>query len=171
MLGRLFSTRLYLQLKRSNLNDEKATRPLLDSIRVHIWDTSAVAAGRKDILFDSLITHYDGIASIDSLQNWLTIRAVDSSFYNEMLNHVIMNIPEVDSVYDFTHPIRLPLDTTLLAFVRAQNRSLVEYFLLNLLWIGTPDEKARALAKLQTLTGRRHRTAEEWSDWWRGRYR
>jgi YVTN family beta-propeller protein len=171
MLGRVFSTRLYLQLKRSTLNDGKATRPLLDSIRVHTWDTSAAAAARKDVLFDSLITRYDGISSIDSLQNWLTIRAVDSSFYNEMLNEVIMNIPGVDSVYDFTHPIRLPMDTTLRAFVRTQNRSLVEYFLVNLLWIGTSDEKARALAKLQTLSGQPYRTAEEWSEWWRGRYR
>jgi len=168
---RTYTTRLYLQLKRSNLNNGKATRPLLDSVRAHLRDTSAAAAARRDVLLDSLIAAFDGISSIDSSQNWLTIRASDSSFYNEMLNLVIMNIPGADSVHDSPNPIRLPLDTTMDAFVRAHNRDLVEYFLVNLLWIGTPDEKTRALAKLTVLTGQSYQTAEEWSEWWRGRYR
>ncbi|MGA2624950.1 MAG: YncE family protein [Bacteroidota bacterium] len=170
MFGRLYAFRLYLQLKRSNLNGGIMTRPLLDSIRAHMWDTSAAAAARRDVLFDSLIAVYDGISSIDSLQNWLTRPANDSSFYNEMLNLVIMNIPGADSVHDFRNPVHLPLDTTMQAFVRAHHRDLVEYFLVNLLWIGTPDEKARALISLTMLTGQSYRTAEEWSEWWRGRY-
>lgn len=171
MFGRIHAFRLYFQLKRSNLNNRMTTRPLLDSIRVHLWDTSAAVAARRDVMFDSLIAVYDGISSIDSLQNWLTVRANDSPFYDEMLNLVIMNIPGADSVHDFRNPIHLPLDTTMQAFVRAHRRDLVEYFLVNLLWIGTPDEKSRALAELTTLTGQPYRTAEEWSEWWRGRYR
>ncbi len=169
--GRLYTTRLYLQLKRSNLYNGMTTGRLLDSVRAHLRDTSAAAAARRDVLLDSLIAAFDGISSIDSLQNWLTIRAGDSLFYNEMLNLVIMNIPGADSVHDSPNPIRLPLDTTMDAFVRAHNRDLAEYFLVNLLWIGTPDEKARALDKLTTLTGQPYRTAEEWSEWWRGKCR
>jgi YVTN family beta-propeller protein len=171
VFGRVYATRLYLLLKRSNLNDGKATRPLLDSIRAHTRDTSAAAAAKRDVLFDSLIANYDAISSIDSLQNWLAIRASDSLFYNEMLNLVIMNIPGGDSVHDSWRPTHLPLDSTMHAFVRAHNLDLVEYFLVNLLWIGTPDEKTRAVAELTTLTGQSYRTAEEWSEWWRGRYR
>jgi hypothetical protein len=74
-------------------------------------------------------------------------------------------------VHDFRKPLHLPLDTTVRSFVRAHHRDLVEYFLVNLLWIGTPEEKARAFAELTTLTGRSYRTPEEWSEWWRGRYR
>jgi YVTN family beta-propeller protein len=171
MFGRAFAMRLYLHLKRSNLNDGNSTRPLLDSIRAHVRDTSAAASEKRDVMFDSLIAAYDVIASIDSLQNWLMIRMADSSFYSEMLNLVIMNIPGADSVHDFRRPVHLPLDTTLHAFVRAHQRDLVEYFLVNLLWIGTPGEKSRALAELATLTGQSYRSAEEWSEWWRGRYR
>ncbi len=173
MFGRAYATRLYLQLKRSNLNNGIATRPLLDSIRVHMRDTSAVTAANRDVLLDSLIAAYDGVSSIDSLQNWISIRASDSLLYNEMLNLVIMNIPGADPMYDFWNPIpiHLPLDTAMHAFVLAHNRDLVEYFLVNLLWIGTPDEKTHALAKLTMLTGQSYQTAEEWSKWWRGRYR
>ena len=171
IFGRIYTTRLYHQLKRSNLNDGKATRPLLDWIRAYSSDTSASVVAKRNVLFDSLLVAYDGIVSIDSLQNWLTIQAADSSFYNEMLNLVIMNIPGADTIQDLQRPIHLPLDSTMQVFVRAHNRDLVEYFLANLLWIGTPDERTRALAKLTTLTGQSYRTAEEWSEWWRGRYR
>jgi hypothetical protein len=171
IFGRAYSTRLYLQLKRSGLNDRKSSRLLLDSIRAHLRDTSAAAAAWRDVRFDSLIASYDCISTIDSLQNWLTIQAIDSSLYNEMLNLVIMNIPGADSVHHSHAPLHLPLDTTMHAFIRAHNRDLVEYFLVNLLWIGTSVEKTRALAKLATLTDRSYRSAEEWSEWWRSRYR
>ena len=171
MLGRVIATRLYLLLKRSNLNDGKATRPLLDSIHAHRRDTSSAASATRDVLFDSLIAKYDGISSIDSLQNWLTKPAVDSLLYNEMVSLAIQNIPGADIVYNFRNPIHLPLDTTMQGFVRAHNRDLVEYFLVNLLWIGTPDEQTRALAHLTRVTGLSYQTAEEWSEWWRGKYR
>ena len=127
---RAYALRLYLHLKRSNLNDAKETRPLSDSIR-----------------------------------------AIDSSFYNEMLHEVIVNIPGADSVLGYRSPMHLPLDSTAREFVRAHHRDLVEYFLINLLWIGTPDEKTSARAELTTFTGNSYSTPEEWSEWWRGRYR
>jgi hypothetical protein len=170
MFSRAFSTKLYLQLKRSTLNNQPSTRIMLDSIHVHTRDTSAAAAAKKDILLDSLISAYDGIASIDSIHNWFGILAADSSFYDEMLNLVIKNMPGADTVTALRGPLRLPLDTAARAFLHTHLTDRIEYFLVNMLWIGTPDEKTRARAKLIALTGQSYQTAEEWSIWWRSRY-
>ena len=40
--------------------------------------------------------------------------------------------------------------------------------LLQILWLGTPDEVAKAKAALERETGRDFKSTSQWEDWWRG---
>jgi len=39
--------------------------------------------------------------------------------------------------------------------------------LIQIVWIGTEDERRRARYELQKLTGQNFQTAKEWTTWWR----
>jgi hypothetical protein len=47
---------------------------------------------------------------------------------------------------------------------------LIQYLLINMLWISTPDEKHEALDYLQKKTGQTFTSRREWAVWWRQQY-
>jgi hypothetical protein len=84
---------------------------------------------------------------------------------------VLKNIPSRGPLAYITKPFEnITLNDSAKSIIKPYTKDLIEYFLVQLLWIGTPDETKRAQKELQARTGLHLQTAREWSDWWRSNY-
>jgi hypothetical protein len=162
----IYTNRLAFQLKRSYLNSRPDVRPWLDSLRRYAQDTSRVGNKRKVEIADKLIKGFDAIQNINSLDKWIAMPLNDGPYYLPILKRVLTNMPSIE----YEQLEKLSLNEDLKSIILSCKEDLINYFLINLLWIGTHDETNRARKELILRTGLKLRTAEEWSAWWRTQY-
>jgi hypothetical protein len=170
MYFRSYARRLGFQLQRSYLNSKPDARSWLDSMRKYTWDSSQTAIAKRVEVADKLIKNFDAIKNIDSLEKWMTLPMRDTSYYLTMLASVLANLPSQGDTIEKRQIPHVSLNEETRALIHRGKEDLVEYFLVNLLWIGTPDEKNRARKELMEKTKLKFTTEQEWSDWWRSKY-
>jgi len=168
--SRSYAFRLSFLLKRSYLNSRPDIKPMLDSLRRYSWDTSRTINNKRIEVADKLIKTFDAVQNINSLDEWITMPLRDSLYYLDMLRQVLSNLPTQGLPFENEQYAKLVLNKETNAQILNRKEELIEYFLINLLWIGTPDEKTRAGDELRAKTGLKLRTEQEWSEWWRTKY-
>jgi hypothetical protein len=52
-------------------------------------------------------------------------------------------------------------------FIQEYSQPIIIESLINLLWVATPEERARAIEYLKKETGLNYEAAKEWTEWWR----
>ncbi len=162
---------LDFQLKRSYLNSRPDVRPWLDSLQRYALDTSRIGNKRKVEIADKLIKSFDAVKNINLLNEWIAMPFGNWQFYLTMLKMVLTNLPSREiPILENKQFENLSLDEHTKSIILNRKEDLINYFLVNLLWIGTPDEKGRATKELMSRTGLKLRTEEEWSNWWRTKY-
>jgi hypothetical protein len=161
-----YSQLLAFHLKRSYLNSRPDVRPWLDSLQRYAQDTSRIANKRRAEIADKLIKGFDAVQNINLLDKWIAIQLKDANWYLPMLKKVLTNMPSIE----YKQLEKLSLNEESKTIILNHKEDLINYFLVNLLWIGTPDENNRARKELTSRTGLKLRTAEEWSAWWRTQY-
>jgi hypothetical protein len=161
--------RLMFLVERSYLNDSPELKVLLDSLRRYPWDSRTLSKQSLEIA-DKLIKSFDAIQNINSLDEWITMPLRDSMYYIDMLRQVLSNLPTQGLPFENEQYTKLILNKETKAQILNRKEELIEYFLVNLLWIGTSDEKNRARNELTAKTGLKFKTEQEWTDWWRTKY-
>ena len=171
LYSRTYGIRLAYQLKRSYLNSREDIQPMLNSLLRFAWDTNRIAIKKRDGIAKKLIAKFDAVQNIISLNEWIAMPLRDSSRYLPMLKIVLTNFPPRGLVVYGSEPFaNLSLNDSAKSIIKPRAKDLIEYFLVQLLWIGTPDEIKRAQKELQARTGLHLQTPREWSDWWRSQY-
>lgn len=166
----IYTNRLYYNLKRSYLNSDLHIRPSLDSLLSHSRDSSDSGKKKFTELADRLITGFDAVRNIKSLDKWIAMPLKDSTAYLNRLNSVLGNLPSVVEE-DEEQFQDISLDENTKTSIVRYKKDLTEYFLVELMWIGNTEEQNQARAELQRMTGLELKTAKEWSNWWRSKYR
>jgi hypothetical protein len=167
----IYTRDLIYQLKRSYLNSRPDVRPWLDSLLRYALHTSREGNKRKVEIADKLIKGFDAIQNINLLDEWIAIQLNDESQYLPRLRMVLTNMPsQGPNILQYRLLDNSNLDQDSKSTILKQKEDLINYFLVNLLWIGKPDEKNRARKELISRTGLKLRTEEEWSNWWRTKY-
>ena len=167
----IYTRNLIYQLKRSYLNSRPAVRPWLDSLLRYALYPSRLGNERKVEIADKLIIGFDAVQNINLLDEWIVIQLNDGSQYLPMLRMVLANMPlQGPNILQYRLLENSNLDQYSKSTILKQKENLIDYFLVNLLWIGTPDEKNRARNELISRTGLKLTTEEEWNTWWRSKY-
>jgi hypothetical protein len=161
--------RLRFLVERSYLNDSPELKVLLDSLRRYPRDSRILSKQSLEIT-DKLIKSFDAIQNINSLDEWITMPLRDSMYYLAMLKQVLSNLPTQGLPFENEQIANLSLNEETKSMIKNRKEDLIEYFLVNLLWIGTPNERNRARDELMTMTGLKYKTEQEWTDWWRNKY-
>ena len=168
---------LLYQLKRSYLNLEPSGRQWIDSLSQNRREmiTSRTAANRVMEIADQLCREFDSMKDIDLFEESRIVPGVaDSSRFGVMLKMWYANllsdaattetIPSLSLApqYYQTVPDSLAQEELL-----RHHKDLEQSLLINLLWVATPEESARAVERLRRETGLNLTTANECSVWWR----
>jgi len=170
MYSQGYAIRLSNQLRRSYLFSRPEFRPWLDSLRHYAWDTSRIVNRKRIEIANRLIKSFDAIQNINSLETWIAKPLKDSAWYLPMLKMVLANLPPQAMPLGIDQLENLSLNEDTKPMIITRKEELVEYLLVNLLWVGTPDEQNRARTELTAKTGMKLKDEREWSDWWRTKY-
>ena len=168
--SRAYARLLSMQLTRSYLFSHVDDRRWLDSFRLPVWDPSKPTHAKRIATADKLIKKFDAIQNISSLDEWIAKPLRDSVWYLSMLEQVLTNLPSQGSPSGGEQFKYVLLNEATKSKILQHKEDLVEYFLVNLLWIGTADEKEHARNELVKKAGLQLRTEQEWSNWWRSKY-
>ena len=121
---------------------------------------------------------FDAIKNITNFDDWLLkIENPDDRYYDVMIRTVLKSLPESTSVqrpgYRFTNVLEsnLPLSDSEKQVIRERIEELKFYSLVNLLWLGSADERAAAKLSLQEMTGLSHEVPSAWQKWFEEKYR
>jgi hypothetical protein len=170
LFARSYAARLAEQLRRSCLYSRPDGRAWLDSLMRYAWDTSRSTVERRLHVIEQLIQRFDAIENINALEKWITVPLRDSMIYFPMLKMSLANLPSPDPEIENQNLSGASLSGNANSLITSRKEDLTEYFLVNLMWIGTSDEKKRAMEELKAKTGLKWETQQEWTAWWRTKY-
>lgn len=128
-------------------------------------------------IVSELVNSFDAIENIERIDEWATLKNLpDPSSFSPMIRNYIQNLPSNPGLKVLPNSSQrgVPSESTLSNYKDEQllilKKELVQYSLINLLWLATPLEKERAIRALQQSTGLNYATADEWSAWWRSKH-
>jgi hypothetical protein len=162
--------RLGYMFKRSTLSTRSDDSALIDSMIQLAHARRGFSQPRRIEIAKQLIDHFDAVENIESLDRWITLPLGDSSYYLPMLRMCVWNLPPSDEGHEITSDLEIGLNDATKAAILAQKETLIEYFLVNLLRIGTPKERSRAIMALERHTGKRFKDIDGWKTWWASKY-
>ena len=114
----------------------------------------------------------DVVEEISSLRIWT--RLIDkiagasnlvARHYDETLMSILPGAPALD--VRFETPTKAERAAQLRGYLSRNRDKIVVRMLINVLWVGDPEEKRSALSALSRDTGMQFHTAAEWSQWYR----
>ncbi len=109
----------------------------------------------------------DLVDDIVSLSIWKRLIELMSDSSDASVNYIekmITNTPGVISYFDSTISIQERADIYR-EYLPDDSIEIIINNLINLLWIGTPEECSKAILVLQNMTGNKYESAAEWMDW------
>ena len=143
---------------------------------------SGVAAATRNAIMASetyadirrMISHFDAVQDVLEIDSVMTTFAPSQEYYNTLLTLIDnLSAPAFstsDTVRVVTSSLKQADQLTANWSSMWKNRKSERhtYMLLQILWLGTPDEVAKAKAALERETGRDFKSTSQWEDWWRG---
>ncbi|MCX6143192.1 MAG: hypothetical protein NTZ35_08230 [Ignavibacteriales bacterium] len=157
----------------------------LDPIRNHqiaSLQAAVDAATRRAIMAPQtfsdirrLISGFDAVKDVLEIDSVMTTFTPSSDYYNT-LTTMLDNLPgggssASDTVSRVTTEYK-SVDTITAAWARTWKERKSErraYMLLQILWLGTPNEVASAMNALRRETGHDFAAPSQWDDWWQSR--
>ncbi len=140
---------------RVNVDDQTVIRE--SCIQWQKWADTAQANIVDDIVTLRIWTRLiDKIAGASNLV---------SRHYDETLMSILPGAPAFDA--RFETPTKAERAAQLRGYLTRNRDKIVVRMLINVLWVGSQDEKSDALSALSRDTGMRFNTAAEWSQWYR----
>ncbi len=169
-----FSSEVYARwlasvLKFSYLGLGEREVPSVEKLIRTANDTSASLRRKYDEIADRLISEFDAVRNVNSLGEWFPLQIRQYKFESYMLGHILTSLPtmmEADK-----EQVDYGTGRGAGPVIARYSKELKEYYLVELMWLADSGERARARNDLRRLTGLKLKTPEEWSAWWRGRYR
>lgn len=177
-LARATSRRFLCQIGRSYLAFDVKTAPIIDSLRRTALSMNTPQAIKRFVSSaEVLTTQFNAQENIKEIDKWIEIWGCpDSTLYVDELRRVLRNVtPARHEALSLRDRIRVGHSSARLrdeehTILLGKRNELQLYLTINLLWIGTPDERKVAVASLQESTGLSFNSAKEWSEWWRNRF-
>jgi hypothetical protein len=130
---------------------------------------------------DRLVSSFDAVENIERMNTWLTKGTLpDSSLYVPMVRRVLRGLPYTTGAgraMGYGAPLDLSKYTSKYTLSSAEEQALatrekelIQYSLINLLWLATPAEREKAVRALRKYTGLHFTEASDWSTWWETKY-
>jgi hypothetical protein len=139
------------------------------------------AATRKAIMASQtfadirhLISRFDAVKDVLEIDSVMTTFTPSSDYYNTlttMLDNLAGDTSSTDVFVWGTSEYK-SVDTITATWARTWKEMKSErrtYMLLQILWLGTPNEVISAMNALKRETGREFSTLSQWDDWWQSR--
>lgn len=122
-----------------------------------------------------LIARFDPVRDVLEIDSVMTTFTPSLDYYNS-LTTMLDNLPTGSSSASDTISWGISeyrtADTITATWARTWKQRKPEvrtYMLIQILWLGTPDEVASAMNALKRETGRDFSTPSQWDDWWQSR--
>ncbi len=165
---------LHSQLLRTYLYVEPAHKAELDSMSNVLTRGDATSIPEAARIADGLVKSFDAVENIEQMDTWLTRKDLpDSSQYVPMVRGILRGLLATTgsgrAMGQNLAPPQLSKYTLSSAEEQAlvtREKTLIQYSLITLLWLATPEEKDKAVRFLQKSTGLNFATASDWSTWW-----
>jgi hypothetical protein len=167
---------LIYQLKRSYLNLEPSGQQWIDSLSQNRREMikSRTSTNRVMEIAEQLCRDFDSMKDIDLFEESRIVPGVaDSSRFGVMLKMWYYNLlfdaattETIPSLSLAPQNFQTVPDTLAQKELLKHHKDLVQTLLINLLWVATPEESARAIERLRGDTGLDFSTAKEWAVWW-----
>jgi len=176
-LAMAYGWQLYSQLLHTYLYVEPAHRAEIDSIYNFLTTRDPRGIPEVARIAEGLMRSFDAVENIERMSTWLTKGGLpDSSLYVPMVRGILQGLPSTTGPgrsMGLKAPPELSKYTLSSAEEQAlatREKELIQYSLINLLWLATPAEKEKAGRALQKSTGLNFTEAGDWSTWWETKF-
>jgi hypothetical protein len=176
-LAVLYGWQLYLQFLHTYLYADPSHRAEIDSISDLLTTGGYRSIPEVARIADGLIRSFDAVENVERMNTWLTREGLpDSSLYVPMVRGILRGLPSTTGRFRWTG-LSLPPELSKYTLSSAEEQAfatrekeLIQYSLINLLWLATPAEKEKAARALRKITGQRFTEAIDWSTWWEAKF-
>lgn len=142
---------------------------------VHAATRKAVMAPQTFTDIRRLISRFDPVRDVLEIDSVMTTFTPSQDYYNTLttiLDNLLGGASSSSDTISWGISEYKSVDTITATWERTWKQRKPEirtYMLLQILWLGTPDEVASTMNALKRETGRDFSTPSQWGDWWQSR--